>query len=383
MDLEQLKKDLADSFDQSIEKKLKEVMKSEARDQVAGRISDVVKALRVQRFMTGRDSSGLSDEQKLKLCDSFMRAQKAMTIESPEKGGVTVDPEVYAGILRVAETFGYVAAMAQKIPMNGTAEVTVPKYTGSNSQWEYLNENTAGSATNYTIGNALLRLKKASRIVVFDNSLLKRATVNFADWIMAILAESLAYTLDYQGFVGTGAPFTGILNDTAISTVTMATGDTDFTDFDVDYASEMIANLRKEARNGAAFFMHSTVWHLLRTQKDSQGRYQFAQDNNFMKNNEVAGLQPDGAILGYPVFCVDVLPDSGDTAVSTKFVIFGNLRYMAFGDGGSMEITKSEHATIGGVSAFAAYQSAFRGLHEHALVVGNEQGFVKLSTAAS
>jgi len=45
--------------------------------------------------------------------------------------------------------------------------------------------------------------------------LLADASVNVADWLLALGGEALANMIDYQGFVGganTGDPFLGVLN---------------------------------------------------------------------------------------------------------------------------------------------------------------------------
>ncbi len=390
--LEMLNKAIVPAIEEAMEKNLKETLKQQCREEAFNSIKDVVQQLRIERALYGFDRSGLIKEQKELLVEAFIASktgnfaaiEKGHFVESPETGGLFIPTEVYAGIMRVAESYGHIMRSAFKFPMAGTSELTVPKYTGSHAQWNYLGEDEEETETNFTFGNATLNLKTAIRIIRVDNRLLKQANQNLADWIIAILAESLAYTIDYQGFRGTGLPFTGLLSDAAISVVTMGSGDTGFANFDGDYASDMIVALKTGARSGAAFYMHASVWGALRKQKDSNGDYVF-KDNNifFTQERGDQALQPLGTIHGYPVYDAAVMPALADTAVSTKFVVFGNLKYFAFGEGGSMEVSKSEHASVSSKNVFAAYQTAFRTVHEHALAVANEEGFVVCKTAAS
>lgn len=386
--LAKIQDNLTKAVDDSIAKNLKPIMEAAAKDEAFKQIKNVVQQLRVQKYLTGMDKSGLSDEQKKsfaqKVLDVFYG--KAQTVASPEKGGVLIPDEVYPGIMRVAQDFGFVMAGAMKVPMTGTSQVTMPKYTGaaSDQEWEYLGENGEATETDVSIANAVLNLKLANRIVRLDNRLLQQATVALADWLIAIFAESLAYTIDKQAFVGVGRPFQGILNNSDITVVTMTTGATSFANVAMSYFTQMIAAVRMGARSGSAFFINTNVYGYLADLKDSQGQYIFKQDNNMASFGGYDMPQkPIGSIKGYPVYGLDVLPGTADDAVSTKFCVFGNLKFLLLGENGSMTIAKSDSATVGGKNVFATVQTAIRVTHEHAIAVGNEKAFSIIKTAAS
>ncbi len=398
--IDKIAEKMQDSVDESIEKNLKPLMEAEAKTQALKQIKNVVMQLRAQRFMTGRDKTGLDDEQKKDFASFVIKTingthdkatleKGAQTIESPELGGLLVPEQVNNAILRVAEDFGYVMQLATKLDSSGAGQFTIPNYQGTAASqvWQYLGEDAVGAESSLEIKDAVMVVKKALKLVRLDNVLLKKATVNMADWIISILAESLAYTIDYQGFVGNGSPFVGILNHPDVTVVTMSSGDTAFTDISVGYLRSMVAAVRKGARNNGAFFMEFSVWNLLRELKDSNGDYIFKVMSDINMVNFNAGdqmLKPVGFIDGkYPVYDSAVLPDTGDTAVSTKFVIFGDMRLLAFAQSGAMEVSKSDSATVGGKNVFAAYQTAIRTFHEHGVVVANPQGFSLLKTAAS
>lgn len=389
--MEKIEERLSSAVDQTIEKNLKPIVEQEAKDQTLKHVKLVVAQLREAQAYNGFDKTGLTRSQKLEFCEEFRKAangimnKTAQTSESPEKGGILIPSEVHNGIMRVAEDFGYAMKLATKFPMAGSGELSIPNYQGTTASqvWAYLGEDEEGSESNVDLKNARLIPKKAIKLIRLDNTLLKKSTVALADWLIAIMAESLAYTVDYQAFTGIGAPFVGILNNDNVGVVTMSSGDTAFTDISVDYLRSLYANVNQGARNGGAFFMHLSVWNNVRNLKDSQGDYVFKANNNIIDFNGAGNpLAPVGMMDGkYPVYAIDLLPST--TAVSTKFVVFGNMRFLAYGETGPMEVARSEHATVGSKSTFAAYQTAIRLLHEHAVTVANPKGFAVLKTAAS
>ncbi len=387
--MEGLEEKLTKAVDDAIEKNLKPLMESQAKEAAFAQIKNVVEQLRSQRNEFGMDKTGLSLAQKKefaqKVVDLF--TGKAQTVASPEKGGLLIPDEVYSGILKVSEDFGYIMGMATKMPMADTQSLTVPKYTAaaSGQEWEYLGENGEATETDVSIGNAVLNLKLAIKIVRLDSRLLRAASVGLSDWLISIFAQSLAYTIDKQAFIGTGSPFVGILNDANITVVTMAATETSFDDVTLDHLTQLEAAVNKGARAGAGYFMNLSIWNKLKTKKSSTGEYLFQQDNNFVQPVRADGmLRPVGYTNnGYPVYDIDVLPAFSATAVSTKFMVFGNMQYMLMGEAGAMVIAQSDHATVGGKNVFAAVQTALRVTHEHALAVGNEKAFAMLKTAAA
>ena len=59
-------------------------------------------------------------------------------------------------------------------------------------------------------------------------------------------------------------------------------------------------------------------------------------------------MVPDGEILGYPVHTSLHCPANSATAVSTKFIIFGNLSAIAFGDKGGFAVEDFRSGNFGG-----------------------------------
>jgi HK97 family phage major capsid protein len=76
------------------------------------------------------------------------------------------------------------------------------------------------------------------------------------------------------------------------------------------------------------------------------------------------------------------MPAVADTAAATKFVIFGNLKHIFYGDRGSMEVKISTEGTVNSVSLFETNQSAVRVIVRHAIAVGLPAAFAALKTHA-
>lgn len=386
MDLDQLKKEFKSVVDDALQGHVKDIVGQEAAD----RVKEIVDKMRLDRAVNGRDVSGVGDETKvafLKDIRAIARGEKAALLEnSDQTGGYLVPKEVHAGIMRIAATVGLVARDAQSWPMSSD-ELDVPRYTGSVLQGGYIGEDEEASETSVDFGNSKLNAKTWILVFRIGNTLLADASVDVADWLMAMAAEGLAYRLDREGFVGgtfTGSPFVGLLQSGDVTVHTLATGSTSFDDFGITEASDAIGALPTAALNDAAFYFHRTVWAKIRARATS-GVFEFGQYQPMLASlRKENGIQPVGEILGYPVYTTDVLPAFSSTAVSTKFGVFGNLKMaLNVGDRGPMEVTKSDSATVGGKSVFLANQTAIRLTHRHAVSIGLPAAAVVIKTPAA
>lgn len=378
---EVLKKELFTAVDESVKSNLEAIV----GPQVADRVADAVKAIRLETALNG---GGLDSESKIKFAKdlgSISRGEKAAYLGSSDQaGGYLIPTEVHAEILRIAATTGIIARDARRFPMS-TDDLEIPRYTGAVMQGEYVGEDTEGSETQNDIGVSRLLAKQWMTIFRVSNKLLSDANVNVADWLLAMAAEGLAYRFDREAFVGgsfAGSPFVGLLSSPDVTVHTMATGNDTFAELTLPEASDAIAALDTSMLGDAAFYMHRTVWAKLRARSTS-GVFEYGQ-SNLASQRKQSGIQPAGEILGYPVYTTDVLPANSATAVSTKYAVFGNLKAaVAIGDRGPMEVAKSTDATVGGKSLFRANQTAFRFTHRHAVSLALPAAAVVIKTAAS
>lgn len=389
---EQLEQKLATAFDSVMEEKLKTVV----GDLVAAETKKLVQSMRAERALFGQDRSGLDEEQKTQFADIVKavafggihaKANEALIEEQDNRGGYLVPKEVAAAIVRIAASVGVAMSQAQKWPLN-TDELDIPAYTGSFLEGEYLGVDAAGSVTGLTFQQARLIAKKWQLAFVVGNDLLSDSPVQLADWLLALGGEGLANMIDKQAFTGTGAPFVGITGNTDVTVHTMPTGKDTFAEFDLDEASDVIGAVEESVLDGAAFYLHRTVWAKVRIKKDTAGNYVLpnagAPSMPLLQNNPTGGgIRPVGEILGFPVYSIRHLPANSATAVSTIFGVFGNLKALAYGDKGEMRVAQHSSGSFGGKEIALADQTGLVYKHRHGLVLTLPAAFVNIKTAAS
>jgi len=389
--LEQIKSLLGSTVEDVMEKKLGETVSPI----VAKEVRSIVESLKLERSLFGKDKTGLSNEQKTSFVETVKaaaglrtKANEALIGEQDSRGGYLVPVEVESAILRIAASVGLVLSQAQQWTM-GTDEKDIPNYTGSFLEGEFLGVDAAGSVTGLTFGKASLIAKKWQLAFVVGNDLLADSEVDLADWLLSMAAEAMANMADKQTFAGSGAPFVGILNHPSVTVVTLATGKDTFAEFDVvKDTADVIANLEESLLEGAAWYMNRTVWAKLRTQQDTAGNFILPQAGAvsagvLSQNPTGGGVKIAGEMGGFPVFTTRHLPTNSATAVSTKYMIFGNMKCMAFGQKGEMTVSQFESGSFGGKEIALADQQGLVAIKRHALVNALPDAFRTVTTSAS
>jgi HK97 family phage major capsid protein len=309
---------------------------------------------------------------------------KAMNEGTNSAGGFVVPEEFASEVNRVIEDFGIVAKLARKFPMS-TDTLNVPRLSTSVSVY-WPGENTAGTASQPVLSSVILSAKTLVGITPMSNELLADANISVVDLLVELFAEAIAGEIDSQGLAGTGSPFTGVLSDTGVTVVQPTTGNSTFTLCSTPAnARTLISNVKPWALQGAGYVMHRTVWELFQTKRtgDTTGDY-FASSANAVISNNANQNFPSaqaGVLWGYPVFLSDKMPTS--TAVSTKYVIFGNLKHIYLGEREGMNVSISQDATVGSDSLFEKNMSAVRVTKRVAVAVGLPTAFAVLKTSAS
>jgi HK97 family phage major capsid protein len=370
-----------------------------------------VERMQIERFVRGRDVSGLGDEQKkafAKQVQSVFRgdregalkvkANEALIGEQDNRGGYLVEAEVASAILRIAASVGTIMKQCQQWPMK-TDELGIPNYTGSFLTGSYVGVDLPGTVTGLTFGQAVLIARKWQLAFTVGNDLLADASVQLADWLLAMAGEALANIVDQQGFIGgtvttAPGPFVGILNTPNIQKYYLGnsttSGKTSISNIDVmTDTSNMIGLLEESILDGAAFYMHRTVWAAMRVQKDSDGMplllFGGLASPATLDIDPTGGpIKPAGSILGFPVYTNRWLPQyTTSVVVSTAYVIFGNMKACAFGDKGDMRVAQFESGSFGGKEVALSDQRGIVYKHRHAFVVVLPQAFVVAYTSAS
>lgn len=318
--------------------------------------------------------------------NASLSALKALNEGTGSAGGFIVPEEFAAEVNRVVEDFGLVSKLARKIPMKSDT-LNVPRLSSSVTV-SYPGEATAGTASQPVFEQIILTAKTAVGITPMSNELLADANISVVDLLVELFAEAIAGKIDDQGLAGTGSPFTGILSDTGVTVVQPAngTGNSTFAGATTpDNARNLIAGVKPWSLQGAGFIMHRSVWSIMQQAKAStSGDYFISTVNPVVVGASQTQGFPSamaGTLWGFPVYLSDKMPTT--TAVSTKYIIFGNLKHLYLGLRQEMGVSISQEGSVGGVSMFETNMSAVRVIHRHAIAVGLPTAFAVLKTSAS
>lgn len=385
--LDEHKKEIVEVVEKHIDESIPE--------QVSAQVKAVVQKMELQRKATGRDLTGLSKEKKLefaefaKMVAIHHKAGNSLIPESGPRGGYVAPEGVYDAILRIAEEFGVVSHYAAKFEMQKYTQMGIPSYTGAVLEGSYLDVDGQGDVSNVGLGQAMLNRKTWQLAFVINNTLLSVAGEKLADFVLALVAEALANKIDRQAFVGTGAPFVGVLNSEKVATYVMSAGKTSFDKFDTKEAKKMMGAVPKAIRAKGAWFMSYDMWAEISTQTDAAGQPVLPQggapSNRLLAQYpDATGIKPDGELQGKPVFTLDSMPDMNDSAVETDFIVFGSIADgLAIGLGETLSVNRHESGTFDGKEIALSNQQALVAKEDHALVVSNPKAFVKGRTAAA
>lgn len=373
------------AFDEVMKEKLVPIIGAE----VASSVQTTVANLKLQRETYGKDMTGLSEKAKKDfavVAQSALRgkfnldtkANEALIEEQDNRGGYLVSREIADAILRIAASVGTVLNQATKWDMTSD-ELAIPNYTGTFLTGAFLGVDAPGTVTGLTFGQTQLIVKKWQLAFVVGNDLLSDASVNIADWLLALGGEALANYVDYQAFVGganTGDPTIGLLNQPTSTTIqpngqavnkvwlggSSTSGKTSFSSYAViDDSSSLIAGIEESILPECGFYMNRSLWNKIVTDKDTAGNYVlpyagWAKVEPMMEESKGGGpIKPAGYIRGYPVYTNRWMPAVGASSVNgfsdstnNPCVLFGAMKTVAFGDKGEMEVDQFTSGSFGG-----------------------------------
>lgn len=392
--LEQVASSVADKMDDKIDGFMQEKAKEMLGPMVSKEVEKTVKKLRAERAVTGGyDKTGLTKDQKEEFVENVkhtlgFKAKADALIESDDsRGGYLVPEEVESSIRRIAASVGLIMSQAETFNM-GSDTVRIPSYRGSFLEGAYVDEDSEGNTTDITFSQARLIAKTWQLAFPLSNELIQDANVTLADWLLGLAGEAMANMVDKQGFNGTGNPFVGVLNNSDIGVYPINSGST-FASFDplVD-GSDVPAQLNKSIRTGAAWYMEDTVWAKIRQKTSSNNPllgYAGQATDAVLKNNPAAqNMQPDGELMGYPVFTTKHLPaNSVSSQGDTEFMVFGNFRAAAIGRRQNLTVEQHKSGNFDGKEIALANQTGIIFRNRHAFVVSLPSGFIRVKTNAS
>lgn len=257
--------------------------------------------------------------------------------------GYTVDTELSAEIRHLITEYGVARREMQAI------QLTKGEYKANNLATDvtvyWVDEGAVVNSTQAVLGQETLTLKKLGAIVTLTAELLEDTEIDFISFLASRVAEGFALAEDQAFFNGDGTAsfggFTGVLRNTNTNLVTMGAGQTAFTDLTADLLLDMQDATPAGALANGKYYYHRTIKSIIRKLKDSQGMYIY----------QAPSAQGPATVWGSPEVLVEAMPAIADTAVSTAFVLFGDLRKAnIFGYKGGIKAARFQGGTVRNVA---------------------------------
>lgn len=318
-------------------------------------------------------------ERKIKR-QAMIAVMRTLSIGTNTEGGTLLPKPFLAELAVIMEERGIARSVFRGIPMSSDTLDLDKIATKPVAAWT--NENALISESDAVFGEGSLDANKLAAITSWSMELEEDAAYAWIPVIAELFAESILEKEDDAGFIGDGTAthggFTGLINLSGATVLTMATGNTTVADVTLDDFKDLRDQLSLGARRNAVFFVHPDVESILEGAKSSDGEYIYRRP---------ADQSRPGTLWGYPVVLTESLPASG--GASTKFAAFGNPVYYLFGTRRGLTTQTTNQGVISDASSNVTYNAfqqdgmIWKVTERIALGAQIESAFAVLQTAAS
>ena len=227
-------------------------------------------------------------------------------------GALVPDPEFIAEIERLTDEYGVVSRLAD---VRRTDRDSVTLLGGTNTvQFTQTGEATAQNAQKLTYKAETAALLKYIATLVMTSEIVEDAAIDmFADATTEI-ARARARLFDELVFTSSAY---GLLTPAVAEEYKTQTVGSAITDFDANDAMNARYKVASSARANGRYFMHPTVWNLLRQSREGSGT------GAYLFGGVGQSVTPN--IDGVPVELVDVMPEVGAISANKAFAVYGDL----------------------------------------------------------
>ena len=331
-----VRKEVNDATD---EKKIDEIAESIVAKFMAGAEKMRAKALEAKAEPVDQKVQDRTRKFMKALLNGDKMGAKALTTSTsgsdPDdaQAGLTVPPELLAEVLRIKETqYGIARRDMMYLPFSGPGNSRAIPALGTSVNVFWTEEGGKKKSTQPKFSIVTQTLKKLAAIVPMTEEIIEDSAIDLNALLGALFAEATAKEEDLQFFAGTGAPWTGLLNNGDVNTVDAE---------DSVISADDLLNLQDAtptgAMDGARYYMHRTWLSVIRKLKDKQGQYIFQAPAN--------GLP--GTVWDRPYTLSDAFPAVADVEEGDAFILFGNLKTTCiFGDKQQLRVKLLDQATI-------------------------------------
>lgn len=307
------------------------------------------------------------------LYDNDRVALKALSEGTDSAGGYLVPTVLATRIYDIVIAQGY--ARREMTTLEMTSKTLDLATLVTKPVIYYVAEGAQITASDMVFGKKVLTATKMAGIAPMSNEVLEDSQVNLIDFQIQKFAEAFMEEEDKAFFnTSSSANITGLLEDTGVTLTTMAATKVDFADLTYDNLVDIVQAIGSRQRAGAKWCMSSYVVGLVMKMKDS--------NNMPIWNRPVAEGQP-ATLLGYPVIENDKMPGLADTAVSTKFIVFGNFKDYIIGDRKTVTAKVLTEGTVATINLAEKDSSALRVVQRVAGLAPTPAQFSVIRTAAA
>ena len=304
-----------------------------------------------------------------KSMDMRTKAGYANTDVNADGGYIVADPEFEAAIESLSEEYGVAFREADVRPISRNSIKTNKR--GSNVTMFETGQGVAKTGTKLTIEQVTVELRKFAAIAIATDELVEDSAIDFWAEVTAGFAEERARIADELVFTDDDETYPGVLRTPGVYVETVGASLTSITWDDLLNAE---AKVPTKAGANAKYYMHRTVWNIIRQAKDDEGRYQMLP---------TAGLQTP---WGKQVVLVDVMPDSATVGDSNEpFIVYGDLKRVKLYVKGGLTLTIGTEGTVADslgsdVNLFEQDMTALRAVTRMAALVKFPEAFVLIGT---
>lgn len=251
------------------------------------------------------------------------------------QAGLLIPDELRTEVLRIKENYGLARRDMFYLPFSGPGNSRTIPALGTSVSVFWTNEGAKKKSTQPKFSVITQTLKKLAAIVPFTEEILEDSAIDVVSLVGQLFAEAVAKEEDLQFFAGTGSPWTGLLNNGNVNSVTMLAGDAG--DTLADELLRMQDATPSGALDGAKYYLNRQWLSKIRKLKGSDGQYVYQAPAN--------GLP--GTIWNHPYELSDAFPTPAQTSIGEAFILFANLKQAAvFGDKQQLRVKMLDQATI-------------------------------------
>ena len=260
-----------------------------------------------------KDAQGMAEYNSYvaKAWSDVNKANYQNVTTTADGGALVPDPEFVAEVERLTDDYGTAARLAT---IRRTDRDSVTLLSGTNEiSFTKASEATAVNAQKLTYGAATKALEKYIATLVMTSEIVEDSAVNLFQDATNEIARARAKLFDQLVFIDSSY---GLLTPAVADAYKTLSVGSAITDFSFDDAMDATYKVKSSVRRNGRFFMHPTVWNLLRQTKGSTSGDYFLP---------LTGGAPTPTIEGYQVELVDILPSVGEIAANKAFAVFGDL----------------------------------------------------------